>query len=85
MCLIIYIYRHFSEFPVKKLPVFEIDSKIYTQSVAICRYFANQQGLAGNDENENLLIDSTVDTIVDLRQGNRKITIFYNMLNCMVL
>jgi len=53
--------------PFGKVPVIEVDGKKIDQSVAICRYLAKQCDLAGKDDWESLEIDSTVDTIHDLR------------------
>ena len=58
----------FLAYPCKKIPVLEFDGKIYSQSLAICRYLAKPLGLCGNSDEENL-IDSTVDTICDFRNG----------------
>ncbi|KAL0132504.1 hypothetical protein PUN28_000328 [Cardiocondyla obscurior] len=55
--------------PFGKVPVIEVDGKKIDQSVAICRYLAKQGGLAGKNDWEALEIDSTVDTIHDLRQS----------------
>ncbi|XP_011702075.1 PREDICTED: glutathione S-transferase-like [Wasmannia auropunctata] len=53
--------------PFGKVPVLEVDGKKIGQSVAICRYLAKQCDLAGKNDWEALEIDSTVDTIHDLR------------------
>lgn len=53
--------------PFGQVPVLEVDGKKIAQSVAISRYLAKQYGLAGKDDWESLEIDSTVDTIHDLR------------------
>ncbi|XP_011265518.2 glutathione S-transferase [Camponotus floridanus] len=53
--------------PFGQVPVVEVDGKKIAQSVAISRYLAKQYGLAGKDDWESLEIDSTVDTIHDLR------------------
>ncbi|KAL0132503.1 hypothetical protein PUN28_000328 [Cardiocondyla obscurior] len=58
--------------PFGKVPVIEVDGKKIDQSVAICRYLAKQGGLAGKNDWEALEIDSTVDTIHDLRQNIAK-------------
>ncbi|KAG5336811.1 GST1 transferase, partial [Acromyrmex heyeri] len=53
--------------PFGKVPVLEVDGKKIDQSVAISRYLAKQCGLAGKNDWESLEIDSTVDTIHDVR------------------
>ncbi|XP_076544707.1 uncharacterized protein LOC117601415 [Osmia lignaria lignaria] len=55
------------EMPFGVVPVLEVDGKEVCQSVAICRYLAKQFGVAGKNDWEALEIDSTVDTIHDLR------------------
>ncbi|XP_011702073.1 PREDICTED: glutathione S-transferase-like [Wasmannia auropunctata] len=55
--------------PFGKVPVLEVDGKRIGQSAAICRYLAKQCGLAGKNDWEALEIDSTVDTIHDLRNN----------------
>ncbi|XP_058796255.1 glutathione S-transferase-like [Phymastichus coffea] len=53
--------------PFGQLPVLEVDGKKVVQSSAIARYLAKKFGLAGKDDWEALQIDSTVETIHDLR------------------
>ncbi|XP_011879075.1 PREDICTED: uncharacterized protein LOC105568212 [Vollenhovia emeryi] len=53
--------------PFGKVPVLIVDGKKIDQSVAIGRYLAKQCGLAGKNDWESLEIDSTIDTIHDLR------------------
>lgn len=57
----------FLEMPFGQVPVLEVDGKKVCQSVAISRYLAKQFGVAGKNDWEALEIDSTVDTIHDLR------------------
>ncbi|XP_029661155.1 glutathione S-transferase-like isoform X2 [Formica exsecta] len=45
----------------------EVDGKKIVQSTAIFRYLTKQYGLVGKNDWESLEIDSTVDTIHDLR------------------
>lgn len=54
--------------PFGQVPILEVDGKIAPQSVAIARYVAKQVKLTGRNDWEDLLIDSVVDTINDLRQ-----------------
>ncbi|EAA45010.4 AGAP010404-PA, partial [Anopheles gambiae str. PEST] len=53
--------------PMGQMPVLEVDGKKVHQSVAMSRYLANQVGLAGADDWENLMIDTVVDTVNDFR------------------
>uniref|UniRef100_A0A1B6LLB9 glutathione transferase n=1 Tax=Graphocephala atropunctata TaxID=36148 RepID=A0A1B6LLB9_9HEMI len=56
-----------------KLPLLEVDGKVLTQSVAICRFLAKKAKLMGADDWENVQIDIIADTIVDLRLHTPKI------------
>lgn len=53
--------------PFGQVPVLEVDGKTAHQSVAIARYAAKLVKLNGKDDWEDLVIDSVVDTINDLR------------------
>lgn len=55
--------------PMGQMPVLEINGHRIAQSVAIARYIAKEAGLTGTNDFENLLIDSTVDTINELRSS----------------
>ncbi|XP_044753584.1 glutathione S-transferase isoform X2 [Coccinella septempunctata] len=55
--------------PFGQLPVLEHNGKKIPQSLAICRYLAKQVKLAGNDDWENLEIDSIAEAVNDLRQN----------------
>jgi len=46
--------------------------------MAICRYFAKQVGLAGDNTKEELLIDMAVDTLTDYRLRKN----FFDLLFC---
>lgn len=54
--------------PFGQVPVLEVDGKMAPQSIAIARYVAKQVRLTGSNDWEDLVIDSVVDTINDLRQ-----------------
>jgi len=60
--------------PFGQTPVLEVNGKRAHQSVAICRYLAKQVKLVGENDWENLEIDTIVDTIGDLRQ---KIAVYH--------
>lgn len=51
--------------PFGKVPILEIDGKVYHQSAAICRYLAIEAGLSGDTPLENLIIDQTVGAFND--------------------
>lgn len=53
--------------PMNQLPVLEVDGKRVNQSLACCRFIAKSIGLAGNDDWENLQIDTVADTVNDFR------------------
>ncbi|XP_062560800.1 glutathione S-transferase-like [Armigeres subalbatus] len=53
--------------PMGQMPVLSVDGKQVHQSLAMARYLANQVGLAGANDWENLTIDIVVDTINDFR------------------
>jgi glutathione S-transferase len=53
--------------PMNQMPVLEVDGKRVNQSLACCRYVAKEIGLAGNDDWENLQIDTIADTVNDFR------------------
>ena len=63
--------------PFGKVPVLEVDGKKIDQSTAISRYLAKQCGLAGKNDWESLEIDSTVDTIHDVRASEYNILFTY--------
>ncbi|XP_041348819.1 hematopoietic prostaglandin D synthase-like [Gigantopelta aegis] len=55
-----------SKMPNGQMPVLEVDGKMYSQSLAIARYLANEFNLMGNTNLENLRIDEVCGTIQDL-------------------
>lgn len=63
-----------SHTPFGQVPILEVDGKMASQSIAIARYIAKQVKLIGRNAWEDLIIDSIVDTINDLRQ---KIGLYY--------
>ncbi|CAH1163519.1 unnamed protein product [Phaedon cochleariae] len=58
--------------PLGQLPLLEIDGEKIPQSLAICRYLATLVKLNGDDAKENLRIDVTVDTLIDLQKKLRE-------------
>lgn len=56
--------------PMEQIPVLEVDGQRVHQSLAIERYLAKRVGLTGDNDWENLQIDSVVDTVNDLRISN---------------
>ncbi|XP_019878999.1 glutathione S-transferase isoform X2 [Aethina tumida] len=53
--------------PFGQMPILEHNGKVVNQSIAIARYVAKQVKLVGNNDWEDLEIDSIVDTINDFR------------------
>ncbi|CAH2044172.1 unnamed protein product, partial [Iphiclides podalirius] len=53
--------------PFGQLPVLEVDGKQYAQSMAIYRYLGRRFGLAGDDVEEEYLIDQAVEFYNELR------------------
>ncbi|CAH0559463.1 unnamed protein product [Brassicogethes aeneus] len=51
--------------PYGQMPILEHEGKMAHQSVAISRFLAKKVGLVGKDDWEDLIIDSTVDTVYD--------------------
>lgn len=66
-CFYISYFKKYIETPFGQLPTLEVDGKVATQSLAICRYVAKLAKLTGENSWEDLVIDSVVDTINDLR------------------
>jgi len=52
--------------PFGRLPILEINGKVFCQSAAITRYLANKFGFAGKTNLDKLQADMIVDCIVDL-------------------
>ncbi|XP_019343632.1 hematopoietic prostaglandin D synthase isoform X2 [Alligator mississippiensis] len=55
----------FTAIPFGKVPILEIDGVIIHQSLAIARYLAKENGVAGKTPLEQALVDAIVDTIDD--------------------
>lgn len=53
--------------PMNQMPCLQVDGKRVNQSLACCRYLSRELGLAGNDDWENLQIDTIADTVNDFR------------------
>ena len=53
--------------PMGQMPVLEVDGRRVHQSISMARYVAKRVGLAGDNDWENLLIDTAVDTVNDFR------------------
>ncbi|CAH1707715.1 unnamed protein product [Chironomus riparius] len=53
--------------PMNQLPCLEVNGKKVNQSLACCRFIAKDIKLAGNDDWENLQIDTVADTVNDFR------------------
>lgn len=63
--------------PMNQLPTLEVDGKRVNQSLACCRFIAKNVGLAGNDDWENLQIDTVADTVNDFRLSMLGIKLSY--------
>ncbi|XP_046392664.1 glutathione S-transferase-like [Ischnura elegans] len=59
--------KHKDSAPFGKVPLLEVDGKTVHQSVAICRYLANQFKLAGDNAWESVQCDMLIDSFGDLR------------------
>ena len=58
---------HHKGMPMNQLPCLEVNGKKVNQSLACCRFIAKAINLAGNDDWENLQIDTVADTVNDFR------------------
>ncbi|XP_060565092.1 probable glutathione S-transferase 9 isoform X1 [Ruditapes philippinarum] len=56
-----------AKMPQRVLPVLEVDGKLLSQSLTICRYLAREFGLCGKTSWEQALVEQVVDTMDDLR------------------
>lgn len=71
-----YLIRlYHTEMPMGQVPVLEIDGKKYNQSRAIGRYLAKKFNLYGSNEIEALEIDAAIDSLEDIRQGEKQLTL----------
>lgn len=64
-------YFHISATPWGKVPVLEVDGKVVSETLAICRYLAREAGLAGESNWESLQIDMLADVAMDMRTGTK--------------
>ncbi|EZA53007.1 hypothetical protein DMN91_002419 [Ooceraea biroi] len=60
--------------PFGQLPILEIDGKVYSQTLPICRYLAKQYDLSGKTDLDALEIDAVANALHDLR---KQIALFY--------
>lgn len=72
------LFLHYNRkgMPMNQMPCLEVDGKRVNQSLACCRYIAKAIGLAGNDDWENLQIDTVADTVNDFRLSKEEEKIF---------
>ena len=61
--------RLISETPLGTLPVLEYDGMKLSQSVTVCRFLAEEFGIAGKTNREKAMANMIVDTIVDVQIG----------------
>lgn len=59
--------------PYGKVPIIEIDGKVFHQTAAICRYLAVEAGLSGGTPLENIEIDQIVESFEDFVKEFSKI------------
>lgn len=60
--------------PFGQLPILEIDGRVYSQTLPICRYLAKQYGLYGKTDLDALEIDAAANALHDLR---KQVALFY--------
>ncbi|XP_066603679.1 glutathione S-transferase-like [Prorops nasuta] len=60
--------------PFGQLPILEIDGKVYSQTLPICRFLAKQCDLVGKTNLDNLQIDAIAHGLHDLR---KQVALFY--------
>lgn len=68
--------------PMGQMPVLEVDGHRVHQSISMSRYVAKRVGLAGENDWENLVIDTAVDTINDFRLSmciRKQFSYFFNI------
>jgi len=54
--------------PYGALPILKVDGMVVANSMAICRYLATQNGLAGKNPIETASIDACCEAITDIRE-----------------
>lgn len=62
--------QHKPDFPLKTVPVLEVDGRQITQSMAITRYLAKEFGLFGSNNMEALLIDELMEIFAEIRNNH---------------
>ena len=67
--------RLISETPLGTLPVLEYDGMKLSQSVTVCRFLAEEFGIAGKTNREKAMANMIVDTIVDVQIGKAEFLI----------
>lgn len=63
--------------PMGQMPVLEVDGKRVSQSMPIARHIAKRVGLAGDNDWEELLIDSVAAHFNDYRLSKHQFTVFW--------
>lgn len=61
--------------------MYEENGKVASQSLAVARYIGKKINLAGDDEWQNLEIDSVADTLTDLRLSKKSSFILKSLEN----
>lgn len=57
--------------PFGQVPTLEIDGKVYSQTLPICRYLAKQYNLLGKTDLDALEIDAIANALHDFRKRNK--------------
>lgn len=61
-------FNVFSATPFGQLPTLEINGKVYSQTLPICRYLAKQFNLLGKTDLDTLQIDAIASALYDFRR-----------------
>lgn len=61
-------FNVFAVTPFGQLPTLEINGKVYSQTLSICRYLAKQFNLLGKTDLDTLQIDAIASALYDFRR-----------------
>lgn len=71
--------------PMGQVPILEIDGKVLSQSIAICRYLGKKFGLSGTTAMEDYEIDNVVDNLNDFRGSKLEMEALHDILKYFLL